>query len=57
MEHLLSRTSREIAKEEDIKLRKPTNDLEYNYGRLELDEQTRKICIFVLIGEKIERLL
>ena len=50
MEDLINRISNEISKNEDDELWITKIDLDYAYGQLELDEETKKHCVFALIG-------
>ena len=59
MEDLSNRISTEISKTDDEELWITKIDLDYAYGQLELDEETKKQCVFALIGflQIFERIL
>ena len=49
MEELISRMSRKISEEEGEILATKL-DFDYAYGQIKLDEKTRNLCIFTVIG-------
>ena len=53
MEDLINRISTEISKTDDEELWIKKIDLDYAYGQLELDDETKKHCVFALIGGKV----
>ena len=53
MEDLINRISTEISKNDEDELWISKIDLDYAYGQLELDEETKKHCVFALIGGKV----
>ena len=53
MEDLINRISTEISKNDDDELWITKIDLDYAYGQMELDEETKKHCVFALIGGKV----